>query len=413
MPGHSVIDGASMTTVLGSSTNDQIPVTPTPSCSSSTTNPDGSSDTDSDLFLSLFDQPSPGYSPTADRGGRPYPYTRSKTRWRKRPNDELKYLRGQVVELESLRAALSHSDSRPRRIVNQSQVLHTLCEENHANKLQAALNENRKLRAMVASNYHLARSLQAAIDEQLRLRAGKISWPNSTAASDELIFALLDEEKDRQFAMLDKVLEDSGIARVFHSLFSSLQLQHSENGLVFQHNEVRLLPFSVTDVARSLRHCLSYGSRVGPTKHCRNIQMYDKYFHAVTVDKVELPETQATEVNSRVVQLCVARPENTVVTWSGYVEYKGSKVIRLLEKTWIVMEAIPLGKLGMLAMGERTHGTLMRVVVRLTPVETEYDLKKIRDVEEMANVVVSTYQRNGQRMLQAMLEYLRDSHQSR
>ncbi|KAG3026164.1 hypothetical protein PC128_g17237 [Phytophthora cactorum] len=392
--------------------SERLPVTPTPPYTP-TTSPGGSSEADSDLFLSLFEQPKPSYSPSgaSDRGGRPFPYTRSKTRWRKRPNDELKYLRAKIAELESIVTALDHSHSQPRLLgcgnVCQAQVLHTLGEESHTKKLKAALNENRKLRAMVASRFQLARSLQAAIDEQVRLRAGKVSWPISAAASDALIFALLDEEKERQFAMLDTVLEESGIARVFHSLYSSLQLQHSGNGLSFQHNEVRMLPFAVEDVARSLRHCLSYGSRVGPTKHCRNIRMYDKYFHAVTVDKVILPETQATEVNSRVVQLCVTRPESTVVTWSGYVEYKGSNFIRLLEKTWIVMEAIPLEKLGMVSMGERTHGTLMRVVVRLTPVETEIDLQKTEEVEAMANVVVSTYQRNGQRMFQAMLEYLR------
>ncbi|ETN09014.1 hypothetical protein PPTG_11079 [Phytophthora nicotianae INRA-310] len=59
-------------------------------------------------------------------------------------------------------------------------------------------------------------------------------------------------------------------------------------------------------------------------------------------------------------------------------------------------------------MGGRTDGTLMRVVVRLTPVETELDPQKPEDIEEMTNVVVGTYQRHGQRMYQAMLEQLSD-----
>ncbi|OWZ04763.1 hypothetical protein PHMEG_00023280 [Phytophthora megakarya] len=384
-----------------------------PTCS------DKSSENDDELLVSLFEQPKLRHSPHRNhgRGNRPFPYTRSKSRWRKRPNDELKHLRFQVIELENLIATLTHSESRMRLLTNyptavnddQLQALRSLREESHNRKLKAALDENRKLRAMVASHYQVAQCLQAAVDDQIRVRARKLVWPTSAAASDKLIFALLDEEKERQYAVLDQVLEESGISQVFHPMYSSLQLDRPGKRVSFQHNEVRMLPFGVSTVAQSLRHCLSYGSRVGPSKHCREIHMYDKYFHAVTVDKVELPGSQPTEVNSKVLQLCVTKPENTVVMWSGYVEYKGSNFIRLLEKTWIVMESIPLEKMGMVTTGGNTHGTLMRVVVRLTPVETECGMQKTEDIEEMANVVINTYQRNGQRMFQAMLEQMRDT----
>ncbi|ETL93433.1 hypothetical protein L917_08392 [Phytophthora nicotianae] len=349
-----------------------------------------------------------------DREGRPFPYTRSKTRWRKRPSDELKYLKAQVVELEKLLAALSHSDSRPRLLNsgepsdNQAEMLRKLHRESQVNKLKAAMKENQHLRAMLVRKFHLARSLQSAINEQIRLGVRKIPWPTRDGASNELVFALLDEEKERQFAVLDEVLEQSGMARIYHPSYSRLLLHQSGKTVSFQHNEVRMLPFAVSDVAQSLRYALSFGARVGPTKHCRDIRMYDNYFHAVTADSVKLPNAQSAEVNSRVLQLCVVQPERTVVTWSGYVEYNGAKFVRLLEKTWIVLEPVPMDTLGMPAMRGRTDGTLMRVVVRLTPVETELDPQKPEDIEEMANVVVGTYQRHGQRMYQAMLEQLSD-----
>ncbi|OWZ04764.1 hypothetical protein PHMEG_00023281 [Phytophthora megakarya] len=345
-----------------------------------------------------------------DREGRPFPYTRSATRWRKRPNDELKYLRAQVVELEGLIAGLSHSSTRPKLLKGgrgyQAEMLRKLYEESHAKKLKAALDENLRLRSKVENQFHLARALQAAIDEQVRLRVYKVSWPTTAGASDELIFALLDDEKERQYASLDRIMDASGMARISHPSFSSLQLHQTETGIAFEHNEVRMLPFPVSAVTKSLRHSLSFGSRVGPTKHCRDIRMYDGYFHAVTADDVNLPDTEPAQVTSRVLQLCVTQPERTVVTWSGYAEYKGSKFIRLLEKTWLVLESVPLERLGMIATDGRTHGTLMRVVVRLAPPETEFDLQTVADVGEMANVVVNTYRRHGQRMYQAMLEQL-------
>ncbi|KAG7383662.1 hypothetical protein PHYPSEUDO_003466 [Phytophthora pseudosyringae] len=348
-----------------------------------------------------------------DREGRPFPYTRSKTRWRKRPGDEVKFLKAQVVELEKVLAALRHSDARPR-LLNHSEtpssagMLRRLRRESHGGQLEAARKENQNLRAMLVRKFHLARSLQSAIDEQVRLGGCNISWPTRAGASNELVFALLDDEKERQYAALDSVLDECGLTQINHQFFSRLRLQRTGRGVSFQHNEVRMLPFSVDDVARSLRHSLSFGARVGPTKHCRDIRMYDQYFHAITADSVNLPDAQPAEVTSRVLQLCVTQPERTVVTWSSYTEYNGSKFIRLLEKTWVVMEPTPLEELGVVSMGGRTHGTLMRVVVRLTPVETELDPQQPEDVVEMASIVINTYQRHGQRMYQAMLEQLSD-----
>ncbi|KAK1934601.1 hypothetical protein P3T76_011210 [Phytophthora citrophthora] len=144
---------------------------------------DGSSECNGDL-LSLFEEPEPSHSRFSrfDRGGRPFPYTRSKTRWRKRPNDEIKYLRDQVAELEELRASLICSTSKPRQLKRK------INGEDETRRLKAAQTENQKLRAMVASRCQVAKALQDAIDDDMRLRAQKVYCSDGSALSNELIF---------------------------------------------------------------------------------------------------------------------------------------------------------------------------------------------------------------------------------
>ncbi|OWZ04685.1 hypothetical protein PHMEG_00023372 [Phytophthora megakarya] len=369
---------------------------------------DNSSESDSELLLSLFGHPDTN-SPTdvSDRGGRPFPYTRSKTRWRKRPNDELKYLRAQVVELEDLVGSLSRSDRRPKLLCigdsgeNQAEVLQKLSEESHKKKMEAAWAENRKLKAMVASNFQVAKSLQAALDENMRLRARKVCWPSSAAASDELVFALLDEEKELQYAATDKVLDESGIARIYHPYFSEPVLQIGAGGIYFEHNDVRVLPFPVSDVVRALRHSLRHGSRVGPAQHCRKFLMQDSFSQAVTVDNVEVPGTLPAEVKGRHLLWSVVKPDRTVINWSSFNEYDGAKHIRLLKRLWFSVEPLVLqtrpGQPG------GPQGCILRTIVRFTPVDPEINL---RDIEDMADVIISGYKRDSVRVVMAVREQL-------
>ncbi|KAG7383663.1 Leucine-rich repeat serine/threonine-protein kinase 2 [Phytophthora pseudosyringae] len=206
MPAHSPIDRAKMDTLQEPwdlrvdeptwNGSDGGVGTPT---YSQTSDSEGTSESDSDL-LSLFAQPEPNH-PTRekrfDRGGRPFPYTRSKTRWRKRPSDEIKYLRGQLVELQTLKTALGNPDTKsiqrtgPRvsGVDEHTEALRKLHEEeDHSQKLDAALAENRKLHAMVAGRFQVAKALQDAIDEHVRLRAQKVYCSDGAAVPNELIF---------------------------------------------------------------------------------------------------------------------------------------------------------------------------------------------------------------------------------
>ncbi|CAI5739456.1 unnamed protein product [Peronospora destructor] len=69
----------------------------------------------------------------------------------------------------------------------------------------------------------------------MRLQARKVCWPSSAATSDELVFALLDEEKELQYAATDKVLDEGGISRIYHPQISELVFQNDKNGVSFQH----------------------------------------------------------------------------------------------------------------------------------------------------------------------------------
>ncbi|EGZ25315.1 hypothetical protein PHYSODRAFT_326350 [Phytophthora sojae] len=159
------------------------------------TDSDASSGDDSELLISLFEQPepaSPVMTDECDRGGRAFPYTRSKTRWRKRPNDELKYLRAQVAELQCVLAALNQSGRRPTAT---GVKLQKLCEANQSPKVYAALVENRKLRAMVARQLQVVKLLQSSIDEDVRMKAQKLPWPSSVDSPTDLMGAMLNEEQ--------------------------------------------------------------------------------------------------------------------------------------------------------------------------------------------------------------------------
>ncbi|KAI9998469.1 hypothetical protein PInf_002857 [Phytophthora infestans] len=161
----------------------------------SVTESDASSESDCDL-LSLFEQP---LSPKcvsrerSDRGGRPFPYTRSKTRWRKRPHDEIKYLRGQLGELQKLKSELSNRDTKPfhandpTKDSNRPESFQYVREEKSDKELGAALAENRKLRSMVAARRQVTKALQVAIDEQVRLKAQRVYHANDSVAPAELL----------------------------------------------------------------------------------------------------------------------------------------------------------------------------------------------------------------------------------
>ncbi|OWZ04686.1 hypothetical protein PHMEG_00023373 [Phytophthora megakarya] len=251
---------------------------------------------------------------------------------------------------------------------------------------------------MLDGQLRVAKAYQSAIDKHVRLMARKLPWLsciNAKIVPDELIFAQLDAEKEYQYAAIDEILEVSGIARVKHELLSRLCFQQGS----FHHTEVRVLPFSVADVTRAIQNCLA--QRKSTEQHrCRKLIRFYNHFKAVTVDKVQVPGACPVEVTARLLQWCVVQPERTVVTWSGFFEYDGSRYVRLFEKIWVSIEPIRL-KQNSTFSGQ--YGSILRIVVHLTPVESEFELD---DIEEMSEVVIASYHRNSEMIYQALLAQL-------
>ncbi|CAH0522134.1 unnamed protein product [Peronospora belbahrii] len=368
---------------------------------------DGSNESDSEHLMSLIESFKSNYAmhDESDREDRPYPYTRSKTRWRKRPNDELKHLRSQIVKLEGLVTNLTYSGSRSKVPTNrkkarddQSNVLHRLSKESRRKKMEAAMAENRKLKLMVVSQFRVAKALQTAVDESMRLRARKVCWPTSSAASDELVFALLDEEKELQYAATDKVMDESGVSRMYHPYISEMVFQNDKNGVSFQHNDVRVIPFPVANVVSALRHSLRHRSRVGPSEHCRKFLMYDNYSQAVTLDSVDIPGSLPATVTGRHLLWSVTEPDRTVIAWSSFNEYQGRSHVRLLKRLWFSVEPTQVQ-----TSSGTVQGSILRTIVRFTPVDPEVDLKHIK---EMSDVIICAYKRDSVRVVLAVRDQL-------
>lgn len=144
---------------------------------------------------------------------------------------------------------------------------------------------------------------------------------------------------------------------------------------------------------------MNYGSKVGASDHFPELQMLDKYNRQVsTVDSIEIPGSVRAAVRSRLFLWSIDKPRKSVLTWSSYIEYDGSRYVRLLQRIWISLEPIPIETT---SSEQKTQGCIMRAVVRSTPVDTDLDTEKVSHIEEMAEVVIGTYER-GQDQLAAL-----------
>lgn len=329
------------------------------------------------------------------RRNRELPYTRSKGRWRLRPKDELEYLRNKVDELEQLARKLRVSGAPPSR----EERLVSTCEKK---RLDAALEENKRLRARLYDRIRVAAALERAIDVHMKVMAQRVPWPSTRDAanvSDELMFALLEERIPGQLALLDQVMETSGLSRINRQLLTTLQFHQDAHGVSFHHNEVRLLPYSVADVTRALSNCLTHGTA---TKNCRKIMRSDNGFYAVMVDSMQTPEAHLVEIKGRHTQRCVTKADRTVITWTSCMEYYcGREFLRLFKKIWVSI--VPIHP----TAGHEAVGTIMRVVVQLQPTEADLSSTEASRIKEMADIVIRAHHRGADLVYQAMLDQLK------
>ncbi|KAJ8533312.1 hypothetical protein ON010_g13942 [Phytophthora cinnamomi] len=207
---------------------------------------------------------------------------------RKRPSEEIKELHAQVAGLQETFTSLIHTLKVDDEAKYDDDEIPWKYRADR--KLNAVLLENQKLKMMLAGRLRVARAFQQAIDHHVRLLARKLPWPSGSdrqSLPDELIFALLDEEKEYQLSLTDEVMEVSGIARTKYRVQSRIQLH--QNG-IFLHGEVRELPFPVLDVAAALCNCFAHGVKAdtAESKRCRKLCMKENSFYAVTVEALVL-----------------------------------------------------------------------------------------------------------------------------
>ncbi|KAL4110170.1 hypothetical protein PRIC1_001863 [Phytophthora ramorum] len=331
------------------------------------------------------------------------PYTKCQGRLRKRPNHELEYLRQQVVDLEEELAVLQQPV--PDYLTTTGAL--ELCggdtwealaarQSSHAN---ASLLENLKLRTMLEGQLRVARTLETAIDQHMKRQSQERRWfsgevrrPRAASLSDELLYAVLDECMELQYAQTDSELETSGVKHVSYGHQPMLQAENGHQGASFRHGEERLLPFSASSVVRAIRDCLSHGAAGRPMARCSKLLKGDSYLHATTIDKLHLPQARDVQVKSRLVQREFPQANRTVVVWAAYVEIEGSVFVRLEEKGWVIVESYRFKRRG---MALSAPGSRLKSVVRVAPVlQSSCEEEEKQHIGEMSDLIIGTYQRN-------------------
>ncbi|RLN11175.1 hypothetical protein BBJ28_00014262 [Nothophytophthora sp. Chile5] len=356
------------------------------------------------------------------KDARAAPYSKPKPRRRKRPKDELDYLRVKVADLEEELAALGQSGANATEtgtlsppngdggelFVRWKQVADRQQEE--ANR---AVVENLKLRAMLEGQLQVARSLEAAIDHHQREAAQTLPWqrvqassndepggrrrPRATSVSDDLIFTQLNGNLEAQYAEVDAVLEASGLANVNHEVRSGIQAHRDVNGVSFVHEEARVLPFPVLAVNRAMWGCLRYHDTLNAKMgHVQMRVVNNDHLNATILDTLQLPKSNRINMATRIAIRRYFEADRVVVVWSSYVEIAGSVFVRLREKGYNSASTFDFQRGARGPMECAMPGCILRGTVRVTPETVVFDSEEEAQthIGEMTNLVVGTYHRN-------------------
>lgn len=355
------------------------------------------------------------------------PYSKGdKPRRRKRPKDELDYLRAKVADMEEELASLQkkpevgspvsaavifNGDSgaaAAEYAVDYSRDV-LLCWKKIAERQKKEVNrsvmENMRLRAMLEGQLSVARSLEAAIDQHQRDAAQSLPTFNGEGAADagapqpnvmtdELIFYLLNESLEAQLVEIDTVFELNGMAHINHDMNNGTKVHQDASGVSVRHEEVRLLPFSSEAVHRTMWGILRYSTAkemmLGPFK----TQVVDENRMNVTmIEKIRLGSAQATNIVRRFAFRRVFEKNRIVVVWSSYVEMDGSVFVRLREKGYCSTSSFDFGSSSSENDGGGVPGSVTRMSVLASPELTAIasPVEQKAHVGEMTELVVGTY----------------------
>ncbi|KAG6619561.1 uncharacterized protein IUM83_18887 [Phytophthora cinnamomi] len=321
------------------------------------------------------------------------PYSKTnKPRRRKRPKDELDYLRAKVADMEEELASLQTKPDvgSPSRIA-----------ERQKKEADRSVVENMRLRAMLEGQLNVARSLEAAIDQHQRDAAqslptfngsGTAGAPQPDVMTDELVFALLNESLESQIAEIDTVFELSGIAHVNRDMNNGTKVHQDPNGVSVRHEDVRLLPFSSEAVHRTMWGILRYSTAkemmLGPFK---TEVVGDNRMNVTMIEKIQVGSAPATNSIRRFAFRRVFEKNRTVVVWSSYVEMDGSVFVRLREKGYCTTSPFSFGSTSSDSVG--VPGSITRMAIFASPEMTGFASSEDQKahIGEMTELVVGTY----------------------
>ncbi|KAK1934599.1 hypothetical protein P3T76_011208 [Phytophthora citrophthora] len=347
-----------------------------------------------------------------DRSVRATPYTRCQGRLRKRPNHELEYLREKVAHLEQELAVLRQPDSgvvSSMELDNGDTWKSLAAKQNEL--ANAVLVDNVKLRTMLEGQLHVAQTLENAIDQHWKNLSQGRRWftgegrrPRASSLSDELLYALLEEDTASQYAAVDQVLGASAVVPKHCDFIPKLRIEQGADGVSFHHQELRLLPFAISNVVNALHNSLSHGDAGRPLMRVRKLWKSENYAQATTSVKLNLPNSRQAEVKARLVQRVFPEATRHVFIWSAYVEIEGSTFVRLEEKGWITLKPYQFKTKG------STTGSKLHSVVRVTPLlQFISEEDETLHVGEMTDLVVDTYNRNFSLLYQVLENLMLDT----
>ncbi|KAL3663954.1 hypothetical protein V7S43_010843 [Phytophthora oleae] len=359
--------------------------------------------------------PKPTSSQPAKKGKdvRAAPYsTAAKPRRRKRPKDELDYLRAKVADMEEeLETLQKNPEVGSPAAVSAADVIYNgdqsggqctspsvlLCWKKIADRqkkeAERSVVENMRLRSMLEGQLNVARSLEAAIDQHQRKVAQSLpnfensdgSLPQPTEMTEDVIFSLLDESLEEQYTEIDTVFELNGLAHVNHDMNNGTKAHHDANGLSVRHEEVRLLPFSKESVHQAMWGILRYSTAkemmLGPI-HTQVVD--DNRMNVTLIEKIELNKSRATNIIRRFSFRRVFEKDRIVLVWSSYVEMDGSVFVRLREKGYCTASSFNFGSNG------GVPGSVTRFAITACPEMTAFASAE-EHIGEITELVVGTY----------------------
>ncbi|KAF4320494.1 hypothetical protein BBO99_00004131 [Phytophthora kernoviae] len=344
---------------------------------------------------------------------KPYP---KKPRRRKRPKDELDYLRTKVSDLEEELTKVSQSAGRLSPMRDEDEELFSRWKqvaERQKEEANRTVVENLKLRAMLEGQLQIARRLETAISDhqlevarsgpwnqfkpELNCEQGDGHRPPTASTWDEKLFAELNGCLEAQYANVDAKLEESGIASIMQDRAGGIQLLQDFKGISFGHKEVRLLPFSIHSMSRAMWSLLLADKVVNHLGRIESRILNNDHLNATIVDILQLPKSRHTEMTIRIAVRRYFEADRVVLVWSACMEIAGSLFVRLREKGINTVSTFDFLRGGHVATSKISPtGCILRSVMDLKPEAVEFNSRaeSRAEVGEMTDLVIGTYHRN-------------------